>query len=71
MRQVKASRIEVIDDEMAAVLRAMTPAQRLASAHGMWRYAHDRTVALIRREHPEWDDARVKSELRRRMLGSD
>lgn len=61
--------IEVVDEATAAVLRRMTPAQRLAGAHGMWRYARDATLARIRHEHPHWDDTAVKAELRRRMLG--
>ena len=64
-------RFEVIDDDMAALLRRKTPAQRLASAHAMWRYARDRTDVLLRRQHPEWTDAQLKAEMRRRMLGSD
>ena len=64
-------RFEVVDDDMAKVLRRQTPAQRLASAHAMWRYAHHRLNTLLRRQHPEWTEAQVKSEMRRRMLGSD
>jgi hypothetical protein len=64
-------RIEVIDDEMAAVLRAMTPAQRLASANGMWRYARGRLLAMVRHEHPDWDEAQVKADVCRRLLGSN
>ena len=64
-------RLEVLDEDMVEVLRRKTPAQRLASAHAMWRYARDRADALLRRQHPEWTEAQVKAEMRRRMLGSE
>lgn len=63
-------RFEVVDDDMAEMLRHKTPAQRLASAHAMWRYAHNRLNSLLRRQHPEWTEAQIKAEIRRRMLGS-
>ncbi len=64
-------RFEVVDDDMAEVLQHKTPAERLASAHAMWRYARDRTDALLRRQHPDWTEAQLKAEMRRRMLGSE
>lgn len=62
--------VEVIDDDMAEVLRRKTPAQRLAATHAMWRAARDQTLAVIRHLHPEWDSAQLQSDLRRRLLGS-
>ena len=62
---------EIVDDDMAEVLRQKTPAERLASAHAMWRYARDRLNVLLRRQHPEWTASQLKSEMRRRMLGSE
>ena len=64
-------RFDVIDDDMVEVLRQKTPAQRLASAHAMWRYAHARLNTLLRREHPNWTESQLKSEIARRTLGSD
>jgi hypothetical protein len=63
--------IEVIDDHMAEVLRKMTPAQRLASANGMWLYARRRIIAQIRGEHSEWNEAAIAAEASRRLLGSN
>ena len=62
--------IEVIDDEMAQLLRRKTPAEKLASAHAMWQYARRRQIAMIRHGHPEWNDEQIKSELRRRAFGA-
>jgi hypothetical protein len=68
--KLRTADIEVIDDQMADVLRRKTPAERLRIAHGMWRYARERLVAHIRWQHPEWDDAQVGREASRRLLGS-
>jgi hypothetical protein len=62
--------IEVMDLAMVPVLRAMTPAQRLASAHAMWRYSRARIEAAVRAQGPDWSEEQVKREICRRMLGS-
>jgi len=61
--------IEVVDDAVAEVLRAKTPAERLAMA-----FACNRTARLIvrggvRSLHPDWDDEEVTAEVARRMTG--
>jgi hypothetical protein len=66
-----ATRIEVIDDTMAEFLRQMTPAQRLASANGMWVYARRRIEAQLTHEHPDWDVKEISAETSRRLLGSN
>ena len=64
----EVSRIEVIDHAMAEVYRRMTTDQRLAVAHGMWRYARQRLEAAVRWQHPGWDAAAVNREVSRRLL---
>ena len=59
--------IEVIDDTVAAILAAKTPAQRLAIAFGMWRYARGMTESFLRGQHPEWDETRLQREASRRI----
>lgn len=58
---------EILSDEMAAVLRAKTPAERLAIAFGMWRFARQLIERTARTQHPEWNDADVQSQVSRRM----
>lgn len=53
---------------MAEVYRRKTPDERLAIAHGMWRYARRRVEAAVRWQHPAWDEAAVAREVSRRML---
>jgi hypothetical protein len=62
--------VDVVDDEMAALLRTKTPAQRLAATHAMWRQARRRLVALLRHQHPEWNDDQLKAEIWRRTIGT-
>jgi hypothetical protein len=58
-----------MDDQMAEVYRNKTPAQKLAIAHGMWRYARGRIEAAVRWQHPDWDEQQVRREVSRRLLG--
>ena len=65
--EIDPRRIEVIDDDMADVLRRKTPAERLAISHGMWRMARDMIRAVLRQEHPDWDDEQILRETARRL----
>lgn len=58
---------EIVDNQMAAILRQKTPAQRLQIAFGMWEFARNMIRANLRREHPEWSDEEVQRETARRL----
>jgi hypothetical protein len=58
---------ESVDDDMAGILRTMTPAERLLIAHGMWRFARDLIVGVLRREHPDWTEQTIREETARRL----
>ena len=60
-------RFECVDGMMAAVLRGKTPAERLRMADGMWRFARETIIAVLRQEHPEWDERRIVEEAVRRL----
>jgi hypothetical protein len=60
--------VEVIDDAMVEVIRHLTPAQKLAQAHAMWRYARQRVEAAVRWQHPNWAESDLRHEISRRML---
>lgn len=49
----------MIDEEMAAVLRQKTEAERLAIAFGMIRSARAMIVNHLRSQHPDWDEAHL------------
>jgi hypothetical protein len=61
------ARVECVDEEMAAILRAKTPAERLAVAFEMWRSARAMLVSVLRSEHPDWLDEQIEAEVARRL----
>lgn len=64
-------RIELPDDEMVAVLRTLSGADRLRIAGGMFRAARRMLESDLAARHPEWDEQQVRAEAARRLaLGS-
>lgn len=60
-------RIEVISDEMAAVLQQKTGAERLTIASGMFASARRMLVNHLRTIHPAWDERQIEEEAARRL----
>jgi hypothetical protein len=60
-------KMEIMDDAMADILRQKTPAERLAIANGMWRFARDMLRAVIARENPGWTEDEVNRMVARRL----
>ncbi len=59
--------IEVIDDDMAEVLRHKTGAERLAIASAMFASARRMLISHLRATHPEWNEEQVLREAARRL----
>jgi len=59
--------IEVVDDEMAEVLRRKTPAERLAMAFSLWTSTRDMLMSHLKKAHPEWDEEMINKEVARRL----
>jgi len=59
--------IEVIDDEMAAVIRQKSGAERLAIANGLFLSARRMLTSFLSIEHPDWGDDRIAREVARRL----
>ena len=59
--------IEVMDEVMAAVLRAKTPAERLQIGFGFWTSAQQMLQTHLAARHPDWDVSRVSREVARRL----
>lgn len=59
--------LEVVDDQMAAVLRQKTGAERLRIAFGMFSAARRMLTSHLTTQHPEWDEERVQREVARRI----
>jgi len=60
-------RIEVIDDDLARVLRAKTGAERLRIAFSMFASARRMLINHLTAQHPEWDQDEVRHEAARRL----
>ena len=61
-------RYEMVDDQMAEVLRTKTPDEKLAIAEGMWQMARDLIRDMLRHDHPEWSEKQLEEATARRML---
>lgn len=60
--------IEVLDPDMAVVLRQKSPAERLEIAFSMWRFARDTIRRIVAVQHPEWTSEQIAQETARRLL---
>lgn len=61
------TRIDVIDEERAAVLRRKTGAERLAIASRMYSSARAMLLNHLRARHPDWDEHQIQREAGRRL----
>ena len=57
-----------IRERQAAVLRAMSAEQRAAVMQGLHEWARELKRAGFAHDHPEWDAARLESEVRALMM---
>jgi len=64
---IDPSQIEVVDDDMAAVLRAKTGAERLRIAFAMYSSARRMLISHLSAEHPDWSEEEVRREAARRL----
>lgn len=63
----KLPEFEIVDHEMAAVLRAKAGQERLAIAWGMWESARRMLTSYLSSEHPGWTEELVEREVARRL----
>lgn len=59
---------EWTDDAYWRIIRAMTPAQKLRTAHGLYVTARTLKEAGLRQQHPEWTDEQVLATVREVFL---
>lgn len=65
--RIDLSRIEVVDDETARILRGKTGAERLAMANDMFNSARRMLLSHLTAEHPDWSEEEVARETARRI----
>lgn len=68
-RPLSLRKIEVVDEDLAEVLRHKTPAEKIEMVSAANRTARLLAAAGIRFQHPDWDDAQVHAEVIRRVCG--
>lgn len=64
-------RIEVVDDDMARILRAKTGAERLKIANDMFLAARRMIASHLAAEHPDWSEEQIQRETSRRISHGD
>jgi hypothetical protein len=60
-------RFEVVDDDMARILRSKTGAERLKIASDLFASARRMIASHLAAEHPDWDEERIQRETSRRI----
>jgi hypothetical protein len=68
-RPVDPRNIEVVDSDLASVLRFKTPAERMEMVFAAHRTARLLAEGGIRHHHPDWSEAQVEREIVRRVSG--
>lgn len=61
--------IEVMDEQMAEILRRKSPQERLKIGFEMWGSAREMIRSYLVSEHPDWSEATLDKEVARRLLG--
>ncbi len=68
-RIVKSRDVEVVDDQLAEVLRRKSPAEKVEMVAAANRTARLLAAAGVRFQHPDWNDAQIQAEVIRRVTG--
>jgi len=58
---------EVVDEDVARILRTKTGAERLQIAFGMYTSAHRMLTSMLTADHPDWSEEQVREEVGRRL----
>jgi hypothetical protein len=65
--RLDAGQIEVVDEDVAAILRKKSPAERVAMASDAHHTATLMLVAQVRAHHPDWTNEQIQKEVARRL----
>ncbi len=61
------SQFEIIDDQMADILRQKNEVERLEIAARLWQSAREIVEGAIKTNHPDWSEEQVDREIAHRM----
>ena len=65
--QVDVGRLEVVDWDVAAVLRGKSGMERLRLAHEAWELARDRLAVFLSARHPEMSQEEIQRQVAKRL----
>jgi hypothetical protein len=57
-----------VEDPQVAILRKMTPEQKLAAAERLYWSARQLKEAALRAAHPDWSQERIERQVRKAFL---
>lgn len=60
-------RLDIVDAEVARVLRAKSGTERLRLAHEAWELAWERLTAFLSAQHPDWEREEVRRQVAKRF----
>lgn len=61
------SRIEIVDEEVARILRTKSGAERLEIAFEMYMSARRMLTSMLTVDHPDWNEEQIRQEVGRRL----
>ena len=59
--------VEIVDEDVAQILRAKTGAERLAIAFEMFDSVWNMLTSMLTADHPDWSEQEVRGEVIRRL----
>ena len=59
--------VEIVDAEVARILRTKTGAERLRIAFGLYAPARRMLTSMLTADHPDWSKEQVREEVGRRL----
>ncbi len=59
--------VEIVDEDVARILRNKTGAERLRIAFGMYDSARRMLTSMLAADHPDWSPDQVREEVVRRL----
>ena len=60
-------RLDIVDHDVARVLRGKSGMERLRLAHEAWELARERLAAFFSAQHPEWERDEVGRQVAKRL----
>ncbi len=66
-RRLDPRNVEIVDKDVARILRTKTGAERLRIAFGMYESARNMLTSMLTTDHPDWNEDEVRAEVNKRL----